>query len=282
MAITELAHVAAHSDGVAPLSEQTLLHLDGEHPDEVHILAYGGEPGGELVGYAFLGSDGSAELVVTPEARRRGTGSALLRMLRDHGGARLRVWAHGHLPGVDELAARAGLDLVRELYFLRRARAPLPEPRWPDGIELRTFVPGQDDGAWLALNSRAFADHPEQGAWTRAELAERLNQPWFDRAGFFLAVDRESGGLAGFHWTKTHEDEGDGPYGEVYVLGVDPGHQGSGLGKALTIAGLHYLQEDRGLPSVVLYVDGINKAARALYEKLGFTVAGVDVQFAPQ
>ncbi len=279
--VTELARSAAESDGVHPLSEQTLLHLEGEHPGDAHFLAYAGQPGsGDLVGYASLGPDGSAELVVAPEYRRQGFGTSLLRMLLDHGGSALRVWAHGRLPGSDELAARLGLSVARELYFLRRASAPVPAPVWPEGITVRTFVPGEDDAAWLAVNAAAFADHPEQGSWTQADLADRLEQPWFDPAGFFLAVD-ESGALAGFHWTKVPTDEGDSPSGEVYVVGVSPDHQGSGLGKALTLEGLRHLQEDRHLPAIVLYVDGTNTAARALYTKLGFTTAALDVQFAP-
>ncbi|MDX6253408.1 MAG: mycothiol synthase [Kribbellaceae bacterium] len=280
--VTELARSAAESDGVHPLSEHTLLHLDGEHPGDVHVLAYAGEPGtSDLAGYAALGPDGSAELVVAPQYRRQGFGTSLLRVLLDHGGSKLAVWAHGRLPGSDQLAARLGLEVTRELYFLRRPTAPLAEPAWPSGITVRTFVPGEDDAAWLAVNAAAFAHHPEQGSWTQADLTDRLQQPWFDPAGFFLAVD-STGALAGFHWTKVHEDEGDGPYGEVYVVGVSPDHQGSGLGKALTLQGVRHLQEDRGLASVVLYVDGTNTAARALYEKLGFTTAALDVQFAPK
>ena len=285
-AVTELARSAAQSDGVHPLSERTLLHLDGEHPDDLHVLAYEGEPGTievtglqsarNLIGYGALAPDGSAELVVAPTARRHGTGTALLRMLLDHGGNRTRVWAHGRLPGSDELANRLGLEVTRELYFLRRTRAALPDPVWPDGIAIRTFVPGQDDAAWLKVNSEAFADHPEQGSWTAADLAERLQQPWFDPNGFFLAVDSSTGALAGFHWTKVEEG-----VGEVYVVGVSPAHQGSGLGKALTLQGLHHLQEDRDLDTVVLYVDGTNTAARSLYNALGFTTAALDVQYAP-
>lgn len=285
-AVTELARAAAQSDGVNPLSERTLLHLDGEHPGDLHVLAYEGDPGTielsglqtaqNLIGYAALSPDGSAELVVTPTARRQGTGTALLRMLIDHGGAGLRVWAHGRLPGSDELAARLGLTVTRELYFLRRTRAPLPEPVWPDGIVVRAFVPGQDEEAWLEVNSQAFADHPEQGSWTAVDLAERLQQPWFDPAGFFLAVDSQSGALAGFHWTKVEEG-----VGEVYVVGVSPNYQGSGLGKALTLQGLRHLQEERGLDTIVLYVDGTNTAARRMYNSLGFTTAALDVQFAP-
>jgi len=285
-AVTEIARSAAQSDGVNPLSERTLLHLDGEHSGDVHVLAYEGEPGTievsglqsarNLIGYGALAPDGSAELFVVPTARRRGTGTALLRMLLDHGGSRTRVWAHGRLPGSDELARRLNLVVTRELYFLRRTAAPLPDPVWPEGIAVRTFVPGKDDAAWLRVNGQAFADHPEQGSWTAADLAERLQQPWFDAAGFFLAVDSGSDTVAGFHWTKV-EDE----VGEVYVVGVSPSYQGSGLGKALTLQGLHHLQEDRGLDTVVLYVDGTNTAARALYASLGFETAALDVQYAP-
>jgi mycothiol synthase len=285
-AVTELARAAAHSDGVNPLSERTLLHLDGEHSGDVHVLAYEGEPGTievtglqsarNLVGYAALSPDGSAELVVAPPFRRQGFGTALLRMLLDHGGSRTRVWAHGRLPGSDELARRLGLEVTRELYFLRRTRASLPEPVWPDGIAVRTFVPGQDDAAWLSVNAAAFADHPEQGSWTAEDLTERIQQPWFDPNGFFLAVDSTTGALAGFHWTKIEDG-----VGEVYVVGVSPSHQGSGLGKALTLQGLHHLQDDCNLDSIVLYVDGTNTAARALYTALAFTTAALDVQYAP-
>ncbi|MEV6282940.1 mycothiol synthase [Kribbella sp. NPDC051770] len=286
-AVTELARLAAQSDDVNPLSEQTLLHLNGEHHGDLHVLAYAGEPAtldvtglhstpGDLVGYASLGPDGSAELVVAPEARRQGTGTTLLRTLLDHAPTTLRLWAHGRLPGADELAAHFSLEVARELYFLSRASAPLPEITWPSNIEVRTFVPGQDDTAWLKVNAEAFATHPEQGSWTQADLTDRLNQPWFDPEGFFLAVDRDTNELAGFHWTKVEDNEG-----EVYVVGVSPTHQGTGLGKALTLQGLHHLQETRALDTITLYVDGTNTPARRLYESLGFTTAALHVQYAP-
>ena len=161
---------------------------------------------------------------------------------------------------------------------MRRALAEaLPEPRLPEGITLRSFVPGRDEDEWLAVNAAAFASHPEQGGWTRAELEHREAQPWFDPAGFFLAV--RAGRLAGFHWTKIHEPAGGaGRTGEVYVVGVHPAEQGTGLGRALTLAGLHYLR-DREIPWVMLYVDGENTAAIRLYESLGFAQAATDVMY---
>ena len=202
----------------------------------------------------------------------------------------VRIWAHGDLPAAAALAAAAGFTRVRSLLQMRRSLAePLPEPRLPDGITLRNFVPGRDEDEWLAVNAAAFADHPEQGGWTRDELEHREAQPWFDPAGFFLAV--RAGRVAGFHWTKIHtRAENDNPaglshqftgpdsVGEVYVVGVDPAEQGSGLGRALTLAGLHYLRS-RGLPSVMLYVDEDNRPAIRLYESLGFAHQGTDVMF---
>lgn len=274
--VIELARTAAESDGVNPLSEQTLLHLLGEHPGITHVLAYHGKPDQDsLAGYGYLGTDGSAELVVHPLYRRQGYGGGLLRVLLDHGGSGTRLWAHGRLPGSDELASAAGMTVSRELYFLRRPAGPLPDITWPDDITVRTFVRGQDEDAWLAVNAAAFATHPEQGSWTRADLEDRLAQPWFDPAGFFLAVDA-LGTIAGFHWTKVEGDEG-----EVYVVGVSPTHQGQGLGRALTLQGLHHLQETRHVPAIVLYVDGTNTSAHHLYTTLGFTTAALHVQYAP-
>jgi mycothiol synthase len=63
--------------------------------------------------------------------------------------------------------------------------------------------------------------------------------------------------------------------GEIYVIGVDPAHQGIGLGRALVAAGLESLH-DRGATVGMLFVDAANTAAVALYEGLGFTTGRVD------
>ena len=64
----------------------------------------------------------------------------------------------------------------------------------------------------------------------------------------------------------------------MYVVGVDPAHQGRGLGSPLTRLGLAHLAR-LGLAEVELYVDGDNTAARRTYERLGFTDAAVDGQY---
>ena len=117
---------------------------------------------------------------------------------------------------------------------------------------------------------------------TRADLEARMAEDWFDPIGFLLAVRESDGELLGFHWTKVHPRSGSHPaIGEVYVVGVTPQAQGTGLGKALTLAGISYLHES-GLDAVMLYVDADNTAAVALYRKLGFVRWDVDVMYAAE
>jgi mycothiol synthase len=118
---------------------------------------------------------------------------------------------------------------------------------------------------------------------TMEDFRERTSESWFDPEGLFLAVpaDHADGAdgtpLLGFHWTKEHRDE-DPPYGEVYVVAVNPKAAGRGLGTVLTGVGLQHLK-DRGLESVVLYVDGDNDPAIAVYTGQGFEVLRTEVQY---
>ena len=296
LAVRELVRAAAEEDGVGPLSEHVMLHL-----------RYGGDPRarnlllasrGELAGYAHLDPTDpvegpSGELVIHPAYRRQGLGLLLTRALVAEAGERpLRLWAHGDLPAAARLAAAAGFERVRALWQMRRSlQSRLDRPELADGVTVRTFVVGQDEDEWTDLNSRAFAGHPEQGAWTRGDLDLREREPWFDPDGFFLA--ERGGKLIGFHWTKIHEapdheardleaqdqeTRAHEPIGEVYVVGVAPEARGTGLGRALTLVGLRYLRS-RGLFQVMLYVDESNTAAIGLYESLGFTHWDTDVMY---
>ncbi|NKY40593.1 mycothiol synthase, partial [Cellulomonas septica] len=169
--------------------------------------------------------------------------------------------------------------VVRELRKLRldlASRTDATRRALPPGTTLRAFVPGQDEEAWRRVNARAFAHHPEQGRLTVADVQAREREPWFDPAGFLLA--ERDGVLVGSVWTKVHPagTEADEPVGEIYVVGVDPDAQGTGLGAALTSAGLDHLAS-RGLATVVLYVDADNTAAVRTYDRQGFERAATDV-----
>jgi mycothiol synthase len=284
--IAELAAAAARVDGAQPFSEQTELALRTVRPGTTHLLRL--DLDGAIVGYAQVAPGGATELAVHPEHRRHGHGRALLTAAADVARATdagdLRVWSYAGHPAAAALAARSGLVAVRELW---RMRCDLPlgpgvdppgELPLPAGVVVRNFVPGLDEGAWLELNAAAFADHPEQGRLTAADLAAREAADWFDPAGFFLA--ELDGALIGFHWTKVHPGSAtERAAGEIYVLGVDPTRHGGGLGGSLALIGLRHLAA-LGLPAAFLHVDAGNVAAVRVYRRLGFTVESVSVMYA--
>lgn len=298
-AVLALAGRALFADGAAPLSGHVLDAL-GVGTDDYLVL----RAQGALTGVAVAHGADPAELVVDPDHRRAGLGRSLLTAALERSGA---VWAHGDLPPARALAASFGLVRARELLQLRRpldlawARDQAAAAAPPPGVTIRTFVPGQDEQQFLAVNARAFDWHPEQGRLDLAGLELEMAQPWFDPAGFFLAVDSDDTVL-GFHWTKVHSAEVEvaalpgidplgtapvpappEPLGEVYVLGVDPaglldGAPVRGLGAPLTAVGLQFLAA-RGLSTVLLYVEGDNVPALRLYRRLGFTTYATDVVY---
>ena len=277
-AVRRLASAAAAVDGNAPLSDEVLLQL--RSADVAHLFAHEGDT---PVGFAHLDSDGGGEMVVHPDHRRAGRGGRIATaMVERAGDGPLRVWAHGEHPGAVVLAEKLGFARVRELWQMH-LDLPTVFSDWapdavepPAGVTLRPFVASADEDEFLRVNNAAFDWHPEQGGWGVEQVRAREAEPWFDAAGFLLAVDG-SGTVLGYHWTKVHTEPEH--IGEVYVLGVDPSTQGTGLGSVLTVAGLRHLH-GRGLRQVLLYVESDNEAAVRVYRKLGFTVRHSDVLFA--
>ncbi len=278
-AVMALVEQAAAVDGVSALNEAASLRLRHHSPGTVHFLTRDAE---EVIGYGQVQIGEPAPrpaqgaLVVHPHRRRRGLGTALLGAMISHSPYGLEIWATRHTKAARAFAAHGGLVPVRQLLIMTRPLTePVPVAEVPAGVEIRSFRPGQDENAWLGVNARAFADHPEQGGITRADLDERMSEPWFDPEGFLVAEQAQGTKLLGFHWTKQHRDR----LGEVYVLGVDPEAGVRGLGRALLAAGLEHLRA-AGNSRVQLYVDAENTRAVDLYERAGFSIASSDVMYA--
>lgn len=290
--VTELLEAVEATDDHRALGEHKWIDLlhGATAPHTFSGIIAEEPPHPHPVGYAHLsgaapGTDGPGrwglEVAVDPEHRGVGVEVALVEaavgIAAAEGGGTLHLWVFRPSEIHEALAHRLGFRRGRELFQMRR---PLPHPeapRWPKGVRVRRFRPGADDDAWLGVNNRAFAVHPEQGAWTLQTLQDRAAEDWFDPAGFLVAEDAD--GMAGFCWTKVHASSGDGHHadalGEIYVIATDPSRAGQGLGKALVLGGLASLAE-RGLGTGSLYVDAANEAAVGLYGHLGFTVHHVD------
>lgn len=277
--VRDIVAAATRVDGVAPVGDQVLRALAGDRTG--HLLA---TEDGHALGYLNLApatedAPAMCELVVHPDARRRGIGAAMARVGLARGGAGARIWAHGNLDAAQATARTLGLRVVRELLQMRRPLTDLPPVTPAAGAHITTYTGPEDDAELLRVNNAAFSWHPEQGGWTEADIDERRSEAWFDPDGLFLAHDDDTGKLVGFHWTKVHGPD----LGEVYVVGVDPEAQGRGLGATLTLTGLHHLADMLSAsdsPTVMLYVESDNNAAVKTYRRLGFEVANTDAAYA--
>jgi mycothiol synthase len=259
-----LARAAQAVDGSPPVNDQALVEVRSggarvvEVPHAAAVLRSTDE-GTEV------------ELVVHPDHRREGLGALLVQRVLDETTGPTAFWAHGDHPGSRVLAARYGLAETRRL-LQQRSPVAARTPRLRDGDRVAAFRPGVDDAAWLDLNARAFASHPEQGSIDQADLDARQAEPWFD-AGDLLLLWRGDELLASC-WLKLEADQP----GEFYAVGVSPDHQGEGLGGAVVDAGFARLAE-RGADTAALYVEGDNEPALRLYAGRGFVDHAVDVQW---
>ena len=271
--VRRIARASTAHDGATTLNEQALLQLKHRGLRDASLWLGDG-------GFALRHSE-VLDLAVHPETRRQGVGTALAVEAMPEG-HKVDAWSHCDHPGAARLAELFGIARERELVVMRRSLSDLQPVEVPEGVQVRSFRPG-DEQPFLEVNSHAFAHHPEQGHMTLEDLRERTSEAWFDPEGLFLALPAESSThandpqLLGFHWTKEHRDE-DPPYGEVYVVAVNPKAAGRGLGTVLTGVGLQHLK-NRGLQSVLLYVDGDNDPAIAVYTGQGFEVQRTEVQY---
>ncbi len=277
-----LLDAASRADGHEPLGEHKFLRLQRGDDLALAMLAF---EGNALAGYAqtvTYGNDddrrASCELVVDPSRRRRGVGRLLLsRAISTAQSKRVLdfdLWAYNDTAASQHVAAQFGFAPARRLLHLHRHMRSAPAIQPMPDMWIRAVRPGLDDDAWLGLNNRIFAEHPENGRWTIEDLRARMAQPWF-RADDVLMLEVD-GELAGFCWLKIEERTDEGRVGEVYVIGTAPERQGRGLGRYLLGAGLARLRE-RDAAVAAIYVDQSNSPAVALYTANGFHYHHVDV-----
>lgn len=262
---------ATRADGQPPFSDQSLVDLRSGLRRGSFV-----EDDGAIAGVSITSAAApfEAEFVVAPLSRHRGLGGRLITDILARTGEQVHLWAHGDHPAARALAARHNLAPVRELLQLRL------QPVTASGVpaDVAPFRPGTDDSDWLAVNAAAFAQHPEQGGMTQADLEARIAEDWFD-ADDFLIARAANGSMAGFCWLKIVA--GDELIGEFYAVAVAPTAQRTGLGRALVSAGLARLIE-RGVGISSLYVEADNTAAVSLYRSVGFADYSLDIQYAPR
>ena len=195
-------------------------------------------------------------------------------LVAEAAGGTVRLWVYHQ--AVDDVVEDLGFRPERQLLQMRLPLPPRLAPTPPSGHRLTTFRVGADEEAWVEVNNRAFAGHPENGSWDRSILADRIRQNWFDPEGLLMAWDGSR--LSGFCWTKVHPKS----MGEIYVVAVNPDYQRQRLGTWLTLEGLWYLFRHRKASNAMLYVDAANLSAVAMYKRLGFGLDHIDRAYTRQ
>lgn len=158
---------------------------------------------------------------------------------------------------------RAGFQEVRRNWRMEIELGELPaSPIWPEGVELRPFVPERDDRAVFEMIERAFQDHwghtPEDFAEWRYWAIEQAD---FDPSLYLIAwAGNQPVGAALCHA---------GPIGWVNSLAVARVWRGRGVGLALLQHAFGEFSR-RGLRRAGLAVDSQNPTgATRLYQRAG-------------
>ena len=211
---------------------------------------------------------------VHPEHRRRGLAGELfdkaMIRIRELGAKAAHVNVGENSETAGSMLPRLGFTLVRRFLELRLDIGCVDGRRAPTATRCCCLRPGEE-GELTELQNRAFA-----GTWgynpnTVEQIAFRVNSSTCSRGDIILIYNGDS--AIGCCWTGISCEKGVPSVrkGRIHMLGVDPDHRRRGIGRELAVAGLTRIK-NRGLRIAELTVDSENKAARALYESLGFEI----------
>lgn len=219
--------------------------------------------------------------IVHPDWRRKGIGTALVKRAQERARALksdeplfLDMFVREPVAGAAELATFLGLQPMRYFFYMEcHDLQRLPEPVFPNGIRLRSYLVGQDEAAFVEADCDAFSDHWGYVPHTLEREMHRVAAPDFRSENNLLAVDRE-GRIAGLCLLMFPKTEGGIPHVNpplIDDLAVRPAYRRRGIGRALLLGGMHRIR-DEGFSSAALGVDADNPKALGLYESVGFVL----------
>jgi mycothiol synthase len=292
-AVTQLIYdvCAADGDTTVAVTAEELKHEWRSPGFELERDAFLVETAnGRVVGYeeffnehehATLRTDG----YVHPDFKGRGIGTALLRVVEKRARDEVALAAPDvrvSLRSTTDQRDIVGLDLHRNegyqpLRYQWRMEivldSPPPEPKFPDGIELRPFIRGEHDVPLWQAQNEAWRDHWGSHDVSLEEWKRRqFDDPEFDPALWQIAWDGDE--VAGFSLNRYRMG-----IGWIRTLGVRRPWRKRGLGEALLLQSFGEFYK-RGTRTIGLGVDAQNPTgATRLYQKVGMYAASEYVTF---
>lgn len=225
---------------------------------------------GTIVGYV---APRAAVLAVHPEHRRRGHGRRLvaagIALCAARGLPELQLWGDTSRPAAAGFIAAFGFRYRSSLWLYHlRHEVAVPEPVFPATFVTRSFRPGTDEAAYVALLNAAFADYPSPLHWTETTIRHVHGLPGFDPGRILLVAPADDPDrLVGL--VVTGRIGPGGAVGEVKFIALLPDWRGNGLGRELLRWAVHRLRAEGANP-IELRVEGRNEAALGLYRATGF------------
>lgn len=240
------------------------------------------EDNGSPVAYADVGDTGEAgelfwiDLRLPPEASES-AGDALVEAATRRALELAAARRPGHAPRIiadasstNERAAavlqRAGFSLYRHSYRMAiDLDGDVPEPHFPDGLEVRTFAPGEERAVFDAVNE-AFEDSWDHVQGSFEEWRHwNLDSESFDPELWWLVNDGAE--IAGLCLCRPYEAEPD--MGWIASLAVRRPWRRRGIARALLLTAFREFKR-RGFARAGLGVDAESlTGADRLYESAG-------------
>jgi len=250
------------------------------------------DPDGKMVGYVEVWTTSKPPVHpwiygrIHPDYEGMGIGTWLMKWAEDRALKALsgvpddlrfapRTGINMEATGSKKLFDDLGYKHIRSFYQMRiNMDTPVPEPEWPEGMELRTYNPETDAEAVYRADTESFRDHfgfveqPfEEGLRDFIHIMTKYEG--FDPTLWFLAMDGKE--IAGISLCRLRAFD-DPDLGFVNILAVRRPWRKRGLGLALLRHSFNELYR-RGQRKAGLGVDAENlTGALSLYEKAGMHV----------
>lgn len=221
------------------------------------------------------GSDhADANILVHPDWRRRGLGSALLSRILDRAhqleAGSVQIYASASLNAALSFLHKHAFQPLGAYTELRLAEdVRLPPVTWPYGYTVRSYEDVQD----LSLLTQAM-NLGYIPLWGHQQVSEEQMSSWlpeFNLAGIFL-VFSEKGRVVGISRVEPSPERSrinNKPTGYIDAPGIVPQHRRLDLYRALVLTGIRWLR-DQGQALIEMESWGDKLEVLNMYRELGF------------
>jgi mycothiol synthase len=275
-------------DGVS-LSMDALraqLSIPGHDPAKDRCLATLPENPNRVIGYSVIWAGGDVadlQIVVHPDFRRRGLGSALLERILERARQLDVITVNGYAAGSNVpanafLPARKFIRQGAYSELLAPANLSLPPSAFPSGFLVRPYSEVQD----LGILTHAM-DDCYKGLWGHNVVDEKQMAVWlpdFIQQGLFLlfAPDGNVVGISRVEVSKDRSERNGKLTGYIDAPGILPEYRNQSLYHPLLLHGMHWLHEQKA-ELIEMESWGDDPARLKSYESFGFKIVRSQIAY---